>query len=137
MRYRFSIQGENNFQQQGKLLIVFPKQYTFTSANQIVCTNIDDGNKRLDCAFNSFSARLMVLKINSTSFVQQRTFQFSVSGINNPEYASETDPFIIQNYYLDSNNVYQYEPSSDKIKVTPKPGTLTQCKLVLSFKLSP
>ena len=46
-----------------------------------------------------------MLKVNSTTFIAKRTFQFVVSGITNPRYSVETQPFLISNYYLDSNGV--------------------------------
>ena len=84
--------------------MVFPQDYQFASGTVLTCTNLEDGGKTLDCTFNAV-ARLLVLKVNSTTFVAKRTFQFLVSGITNPRYSMETQPFLISNYYLDSNGV--------------------------------
>jgi hypothetical protein len=82
--------------------VVFPQDYQFAAGTMLSCANLDDGGKQLDCAFNAV-ARLLVVKVNSTTFVARRTFQFVVSGVTNPRYSVETQPFLISNYYLDSN----------------------------------
>ena len=84
--------------------MVFPQDFTFMTGTALGCINLDDGNKVLDCTFNAI-ARLLVVRVNSTSFIAKRTFQFTVSGITNPTYAMETSPFLISNYYLDTNGV--------------------------------
>ena len=84
--------------------MVFTQDYLFASGTVLSCTNLDDGGKTLDCTFNTV-ARLLVLKVNSTTFIAKRTFQFVVSEITNPRYSVETQPFLISNYYIDSNGV--------------------------------
>ena len=87
------------------MLIVFPVDFSFPStmgANSLACINLDDGNKWLNCTFNPV-ARLLVMKINSTTYAQSNSLQFTVGGLINPLYAEQTEPFTIQNYYLDSN----------------------------------
>ena len=67
-RYRFSIQGNNPFQPNGKILIVFPSSgYKFSSASSLGCVNLDDSGKVLDCQLNQ-AAGLLVLRINSTTY---------------------------------------------------------------------
>jgi len=87
---------------------VFPVEFEFSSASSssLICVNLDDSNKVLDCTLNA-AARLLVMKINSTTFVPQRSLRFTVTGaiLTNPTYSVNTSPFLIQNYYLDSNNV--------------------------------
>ena len=75
VRYRFSIQGQNNFMPIGIVLIVFPPDFSFPSTftnSSLICINIGDSNKQLQCTFN-VAARLLVMKINSTTFTAQKT----------------------------------------------------------------
>ncbi len=66
--YKFQIQGNNPFQQQGKVLIVFPAaEFTFTPGTILTCLNLDDQSKVLDCQLNALGG-ILVVKINSTTF---------------------------------------------------------------------
>ena len=125
--YTFDLSCQESFQKNGKLTVIFPSDYSFTSS--ISC---QDSSTLYFCTLNS-QARLVTLYLGS-AFQTTNSISFSVNGVTNPGYAGvETGQFVIRNY-KNSNGQYVFiEPSVDTITLTLSPGTLSSGKPTLCF----
>ncbi|CDW80260.1 UNKNOWN [Stylonychia lemnae] len=121
--YTFRLSSQQQFYQNGRLLIIFPQDFTFTSTQALTCA--DDSGTNLNCAFN-YQARLVTI---TSGLKNLASFTFSISGITNPGVAVETGYFTFRSYQLDSGSYKFVENSDTTLTVTPQPGSLTGSKL--------
>ena len=124
--YTFSLSSSSTFYSTGRLLIIFPSDFTFTASQTVGCQ--DASNNAIQCDFN-YLGPVLTLK---SGIPNRASFSFKVTGISNPKYSQETGYFIIRSYQAGSTaGTFTFvENSATSLTVTPLPGTLTSGKKV-------
>lgn len=129
VKYTFALAASESFQKNGKLLIIFPDDFTFTSSSSLTCGSSTSSSTTYSCSLN-YQARLLTLYFGS-SFTTSSSISFYVSGITNPSYATASGSILIRSYKYDSSAYGSYtliETSVDTLTITPTVGTLSSGK---------